>query len=157
MKNSSLLPLLAALWLCLPAQAQSPDDHQAAIQKVCAAETQAWLDNDYQAWASTHAHSENALLLWTNPDGSAGTMLGWADISKTIQEAAANSSKRTAKLTLENFRFTIRGDMAFVQYDQTLTEADGKTTKSREHRVLVAEGGQWKIEAVLAFYEVAKK
>jgi hypothetical protein len=43
--------------------------------------------------------------------------------------------------------------MAFVAYDQTLTAADGKVSKSRENRSLILKDGQWKIVAVLAFYD----
>ena len=59
--------LLLTLLLSLPIFAQSQEE---AIKKVCMAETQAWLDADFNAWVATHAQHENETVAWTNPDGS---------------------------------------------------------------------------------------
>lgn len=145
--------LTIALLFALPAFAQSQED---AIKKVCLAETQAWLDNDLNAWAATHAQHENETIAYTNPDGTWGNMVGWANIYKTIKEGAATAEKNTAKLADDNFKTIVQGSMAFAMYDQSLTDAAGKVSKSRENRVLTLKDGQWKIVAVMAFYQLAE-
>ncbi len=157
MKKSPIPALLLGFLLFASSQLAAQTPTEEALKKVCIAETQAWLDNNLDAWAATHTQGENAVLVWNNPDGSIGNMVGWTAIAATVKEAAAKGTKSTSKLVDENFRFTIQGNMAFVLYDQTLTGADGKTSHSREHRVLLLQGGQWKIEAVMAFYDVSKK
>ncbi len=148
-----LLTLTLALLLALPAFTQNQEE---AIKKVCLAETQAWLDADLNAWVATHAQHENETLAYTNPDGTWGNMVGWANIYKAIKEGAATAEKNTAKLSVDNFKTIIQTNMAFAMYDQTLTDAVGKASKSREHRSLILKDGQWKIVAVMAYYEVAE-
>lgn len=159
MKNI-LLPMLVALWFCQPARAQNSHDtpsDRAAIEKICAAETQAWLDNDFEAWAALHLKSEQDILIYSNEDGSMGQLLGWPTLEATIREAAKTGQKQPDKLLNENFQFTIRCDMAFVAYDQTLTGPDGKTHRSREHRVLIFDPAKgWLIQSVMAYYQPSK-
>lgn len=147
-----LLTLALALFLALPAFAQTPEE---AIKKVCLAETQAWLDNDLNAWAATHAQHENETAAWTNDDGSNQHLVGWANIYPVVKDMAATMQKNPSKLAADNFKTIVQGSMAFAMYDQSLTDAAGKVSKSREHRVLVLKDGQWKIAAVMAFYEMA--
>jgi Domain of unknown function (DUF4440) len=139
-----------ALLLVLPVFSQSKED---AIKKVCIAETQAWLDADLNAWAATHAQHENETAVFTNPDGTFSSLVGWDNIYKAIKAGAATAKKSDDKLSDENFSYIIQTDMAFVTYDQTLTATDGKVLKSRENRSLILKDGQWKIVAVLAFYD----
>jgi hypothetical protein len=139
-----------ALLLALPVFSQSKED---AIKKVCIAETQAWLDADLNAWAAAHAQHENETIVFTNPDGTFFSLVGWDNIYKVIKEGAATAKKDDSKLGNTNFTYIIQTDMAFVAYDQTLTAADGKVSKSRENRSLILKDGQWKIVAVLAFYD----
>ena len=150
MKSTFLLAL--ALLFSLPAFAQTAEE---SIKKVCLAETQAWLDIDFETWVAQHAQHENETLVWTNPDGSFGSLVGWPIIYKTIKEGAANAKKDPAKLSHENYAFIVQGSMAFAAYDQILTAPDGKISKSREHRNLILKDGQWKIVAVMAFYDHA--
>lgn len=139
-----------ALLLALPVFSQSKED---AIKKVCIAETQAWLDADLNAWAAAHDQHENETIVFTNPDGTFFSLVGWDNIYKVIKEGAATATKDGAKLNDENFTYIIQTDMAFVTYDQTLTAKDGKVSKSRENRNLILKDGQWKIVAVLSFYD----
>lgn len=151
--------LLFALFAFSPLFAQNLDTpaERAAIQKVCMAETQAWLDKDMAAYAAAHLQSEQEVLIWNNDDGSYGSFSGWKAIEAAIREDIKTSKRSTDKLMLENVQFTMSGNMAFVVYDQILTASDGKVQKSREHRVLLhdAKGG-WKIQAMMAFWNYKK-
>lgn len=130
-----------------------------AIKKVLRDETQAYLDADTAKWSAQHLQDENETLVWNNADGTFGYTVGWASISVDMATDFSKRGKYTDKLSIDNFKFTVRGNLAFVMYDQMLTASDGKISKSREHRVLVWQNGQWKIQAVMAYLnpEAGKK
>lgn len=152
MKNllKCTLPIVLALLFAFPVFAQTAEE---SIKKTCLAETQAWLDADFDAYAATHAHHENEALVWTNPDGSFGNVAGWEAVSTEIKKYMSGRAKDPAKLSGDSFKFIIQSSMAFVMYDQTLTASDGKISKSREIRTMILTDGQWKIAAVMAFYD----
>ena len=120
---------------------------QEAIKKVLREETQAYMDADLAKWTAQHSHDENETAIWNNGDGTYGGFIGWAALAVWAIDDFSKRGKYTDKLAYDNYKFTIRGNMAFVAYDQAATAADGKVTKSREHRVLVRQDGGWKIQA----------
>ncbi|MBK8568196.1 MAG: hypothetical protein IPN76_34055 [Saprospiraceae bacterium] len=123
------------------------------IKAVCLAESQAFFDLDYDAWAVHHLQSENDHLTWNNPDGSFGDQSGWQAISEDMESWFKIATKNAGKLSQFNHFFVIRGDFAYVNFNQTVTQPDGKTGKSKEHRVLLydAKIHAWKIMVVNAF------
>lgn len=128
-----------------------------AIKKVCAAETQAWLDKDYQAWAAHHLQSPEDNLVACNGDCFFISLEGWMAIDAEIKTRIETGKKQGSKLTHDSFRFTIQGNMAYVSYNQTQTDpTTGNSDHSREHRVLLFEAGRWKIQSVLAFWNHKK-
>ncbi len=154
MKNALLLGCICLLSARMVAQGPAMSPTEKTIEKACIAETQAWLDNDMDAWAATHLQSEQDMAIWTNPDGTVDQFLTWKTIGDTFREWAKTSTKSENKFVDENFQFTIHGDMAFVTYDQTMTQPDGKIAKSHEQRLLISTGGGWKIQTVMAFYQM---
>jgi len=133
---------------------QQPDTtgEQEAIKKVLRDDTQAYMDADIAKWTAQHSHDENETALWNNGDGTYGGFISWADMAVWAIDDFSKRGKYPDKLAYDHYKFTIRGDMAFVAYDQTATAADGKVTKSRENRVLVRQDGQWKILACLIYF-----
>ena len=65
------LSLAFGLLAVAPVFAQKNEE---AIKKVCLAETQAWLDQDVEAWAATHLQSDQDVLTWNNSDGTCGQL-----------------------------------------------------------------------------------
>ncbi len=156
MKNILKFSLpLAALFL-FTFQISAQTEAEEAIKKVCIAETQAWLDNDFEAWAATHSHDANETIAYTNPDGTFGSLVGWENIVSVIKPAAATGKKSESKLSNDNFKFIIRGEMAFAFYDQTIIDPDGKINKMHEYRALLLVNGEWKIAGVMAFWEMTE-
>ena len=125
---------------------------QEAIKKVLREETQAYMDADIAKWTALHSHDENETAIWNNSDGTYGGFVGWAGLEAWATDDFSKRGKYTDKLAYDHYKFTVMGNMAFVAYDQTATTADGKAIKSREHRVLVRQDGQWKIQACLIFF-----
>ncbi|MBL7826600.1 MAG: nuclear transport factor 2 family protein [Saprospiraceae bacterium] len=128
-------------------------DVQEAIKKVLREETQAYMDGDIAKWTSLHSHDPNETVIWNESNFSYGGFDSWAAMAVWAIDDFSKRGKFTDKLSYDNYKFTIRSNMAFVIYDQTSTSVDGKITKTREHRVLVWQDGQWKIQAVMVYFK----
>ena len=150
MKNA-LLFIFGIFLFSTHAFSQTAD--QEAIKKVCLAETRAYLDFDYDAWASYHVQSADEQLAWNNPDGTYGAQTGWTTISEGMKAWFKEGQKEDIKLTTDHFTIVIQGDMAFVACDSAHQNAAGKTTKVRDFKTLLRSNGQWKLLAVQAFID----
>ncbi len=150
MKRSIIL--IVGLMLGYLSFAQNAD--QEAIKSVCYGETRAYLDHDYDAWASFHAQTPEDQLSWNNPDGTFGFISGWSALSKDAKEWYKDGKKIDASVfESTDFTFVIKGDLAYVAYSTARKDAEGKVMKTREHRTLLKMNGQWKILAVQAFID----
>ncbi len=141
------------MFMCSHSFSQTAD--QEAIKKVCLLETKAYLNLDFDNWASYHVQSTDEQLSWNNPDGSYGFQSGWDSISTDMKDWFKSAKKENMKTSNDDFVFVIRGDMAFVAYSSNSQNAAGKIIKSREHRILLNDSGQWKILAVQAYADYA--
>jgi ketosteroid isomerase-like protein len=148
-KMKSFILILGALLFCAQTFSQTAD--QEAIKKVCIAETKAFTDFDFEAYASYHVQSADDQLTVNKPDGSFGSESGWETISKGMKDYFQTAKKGNVKLSSENFTFVIHGDMAFACYNASSQNTEGKTTLAKEFRTLLKINGQWKILAVQAF------
>lgn len=148
MKKSVIL-ILGGLLLWGQTFSQTADKE--AIKNVCLAETQAYVNFDYDAWASYHVQSADEQLAWNNPDGSFGSESGWETISKGMKDYFKTGQKENLKLSSDNFTYVIHGDMAFASFNRSSQNAEGKTTLMREYRTLLKRNGQWKILAIQAY------
>jgi hypothetical protein len=148
MKRSFIL-ILGVLLFCAHSYSQTTDEE--AIKKVCIAETQAYIDFDYDALASYHVQSADDQLAWNSPDGSFGSESGWETISKGLKNYFQTGKKESLKLSSDNYSFVIHDDMAFACYNANSQNTEGKTTLAKEFRTLLKINGQWKILAVQAF------
>ena len=148
MKKSFIL-FLGGLLICVFSFAQEADKE--AIKKVCVAETQAYVDFNYNSWASCHVQSADEQLEWNNPDGTFGSESGWEKISKGMKDYFKTGQKENLKLLSDNFTFVIHNDMAFASFNRSSQNAEGKTTLMQEYRTLLKRNGQWKILAIQAY------
>lgn len=150
MKKTIIIVLLG--WaFCVPSFAQS-HDHE-AVKAVCQGETRAYLDHIYEAWAALHTQLPEDQLIWSNPDGTYGTLIGWEALSKEAKGWFQDGKKSNATFANSEFTIVIKGDMAFAAYTSNGKGDDGKAFKSRESRTLLKVNGQWKILAVQAFVD----
>jgi ketosteroid isomerase-like protein len=149
--KKSFIFLLGVLLFCTHSYSQTADED--VIKKVCMAETQAYVDFDFDALASYYVQSANDQLTWNKTDGSFGTLSGWEAISKDLKDYFQTAKKGNVKLSSDNFTFVIHGDMAFACYNASSQNAEGKTTLAKEFRTLLNIKGQWKILAVEAYID----
>lgn len=143
--------IFGLILFCAHSYSQTADED--AIKKVCIAETQAYVDFDYDALASYHVQSADDQLAYNTPDGTFGSKSGWKAISKGLKNYFQTGKKQNLKLSSENYHFVIHGDMAFVWFDASTQNDAGKTTLMKGYRTLLKINGQWKILAVLAYVD----
>jgi ketosteroid isomerase-like protein len=150
MKNCILLFILTLSISLLSAQ----NKEEEAIKKVCIAESQAYADLDYDAYASYHTQSADEQLVLNNPNGTYSSRVGWDSISTVVKrQIQAGKKENVSKVFGDNFTIVIHGDMAFAAYDGSVQRANSKTLKMRENRTLIFTAGQWKILAVQVFID----
>ena len=146
-------------WLLLGGQhSDVPIDikqEEAAIKTVCIAESQAFSDLNFDAYAAYHVQSADDQLVYNRPNGTYGAKIGWDTISRVVKGWIQSGKKENvSKVSGDNFTIVIHGNMAFAAYDgRTQKVADGKTTRLRENRTLLYSAGQWKILAVQVYID----
>ena len=155
MKKALLFHCVICSYIQLSAQLPLVKSEEEAIKKVCIAESQAFSDLDYDAYASYHVQSADDQLVYNNPNGTYGVKIGWDTISKTVKSWIQSGKKENvSKISGDNFTIVIHGDMVFAAYDGRAQKvANGKTTRMRENRTLLYTAGQWKILAVQVFID----
>jgi len=125
--------------------AQSSEE--ASIKNVLAAETTAYMNRDYDAWASHWDSSKEVSFLVTNVGLRSNS---WEEVSKSMKDdMETNSSPINATLETSDFDFSVNGKQAFVVYVQNM-KSDGQDSKSYEVRNLRKIKGQWKLAAMVS-------
>jgi len=141
------------------AAAQSVDE--AALKAVVDAQAKAWIERKPEASQALWVHDEKASRAVVD-SGSYTFTQGSEKIGANGQkDAKQNPEPLNFTATTKNFVARQDGNLAFVEFDQTLTGPGiVGTGLSHEYRVLVRDGGQWKIASqithVTASYESAE-
>lgn len=150
----SFLALLALLLTGLPAAAQhgSHTADEEAIKKVVRAETKAYFDRDVESWRDVWLHDERTsrTIGQINPS----TQRGWEAIESAIQRTMERSPDPIpVERKEENFVILTDGNMAWVEYDQTMVIPGNPLSPfdRREMRGLKKENGTWRIFKQVSF------
>ncbi len=120
------------------AYAQSADE--AAIKKVCEAETQTWIDGDKKGHAACWHIQPYSMMLVSLPDGTFLTASG--NELKALEEQAMGGGGTFAN---SNYLIRISGNNAWATFDQTGANTKGDKKTSKELRILEKVNGDWKI------------
>lgn len=120
---------------------------EASIKNVLTAETTAYMNREYDAWAAQWDSKNEVSFLVTNAGFRSDS---WEEISKSMKEDMENNSN-PIKATLEtsDFDFSVNGNQAFVIYVQNM-KLDGQDYKSYEVRNLHKVKGKWKLAAMVS-------
>lgn len=146
--------------------ASAPNKEEEAIKKVLIHETEMWLDRNLEAWSTSFVHEP--YLTWTvtngGDPGDVVTMRGWEALETFMRgwfqgnTAKLAKEMRKSKMTRDQWNIQIRGDVAYVSFEQH-SEDDEKHTKSSstETRVCEKTNGVWKVamQATLADFKDA--
>lgn len=130
----------------------NPDEED--IKKFLVDETGYWMDGNFDKWAEGFVHEPYLLWSVTNggEPGDVLTMRGW-DALKTFMgnwfknyNASFAKKMKQSEVTRDNWQIQIRGNVAYVSYNQHSVNADTKQIlDSTETRVLEKISGAWKI------------
>jgi|OpeIllAssembly_1097287.scaffolds.fasta_scaffold44672_2 uncharacterized protein (TIGR02246 family) len=145
------LALVVASGLAARSRAAAPEEREAAIQKVIAAQVEAWNRGD----AKAHAADCREDVLFTNVLGiTYGSRAAFEERHAAIFSTFFAGSRLS--VTVHSLRFP-RPDVALVDLETAVTgykglppgvraAADG-SLKTRMLQVLVEDGGQWRVAA----------
>lgn len=124
------------------------------IKKFIVDETGYWIDGNFEKWAEGFVHEPYLLWSVTNggEPGDVLTMRGWESLKTFMGNWFKNYNASFAKkmkqseVTRDNWQIQIRGNVAYVSYNQHSVNADTKQIlDSTETRVLEKINGAWKI------------
>ncbi|NHE58708.1 nuclear transport factor 2 family protein [Cyclobacterium plantarum] len=136
---------IALIFLVTILYAQSSE--HASIKEALTGETTAYMNRDYDAWASHWDSSREVSFLVTNMEMRANS---WEEISKTMKEdMQTNSNPIQASLETSDFDISVTGNQAFVVYVQNMKTGD-QNYKTYEVRNLRKVRGQWKLAAMIS-------
>lgn len=135
--------LLTTFLVATGALAQNEEE---AIKKAIRNETDAYFRRDYNAWKATWAH-DSKVSRTVVAQNFLIDVTGWEKADPDAQkDFTSNPTPMKVDLDNDNFLFRTSGNMAWVEYDQTLTmSGESKPQHSREYRLMVKENGQWKL------------
>lgn len=136
MKKMILTTLLALCGLFV--YAQSADE--AAIKKVCEAETRTWLDGDKAGHAACWHIQPYSLVMVSLADGTFLSAAGNEIIA--VEEKAIGGG---GTFTNSNYVIRINGNTAWATFDQAGADGKGNKMTAKELRVLEKVNGEWKI------------
>ncbi len=161
MRKITILATLLSLSFLSIAQNAEED----AIKKLMREETEVFFGRKADAWQATRLQQANTSNTYVSSN-SYTNMMGWEKL-KTAVENSFKSKPNPVEIKQDNFIIRMGGDLAWVEYDQTLTapSIDPKAKKggagtgdrsmwsvSREYRTLVKDNGSWKIASQISLY-----
>ena len=124
----------------------------AAIMKLVEAETAAFYNKDYEAYANCWVREPYVRRMgwWTR--GGVTDRRGWEEISHRLKQQMQdnpNPNRTAVEVRRENINLHVGTDMAWLTFDQYAPEAGEPDMDmpglSREMRVLEKHRGEWKI------------
>jgi len=122
-----------------------PEATKEAIKEVVTGETIAYMEKDYEKWASFWDHGQDVLRLDVTNNGFAQTR-GW-DKSGGNLETFFMENPEPITSTFVNSNYFILNDtnLAWVAFDQTWTTQEGEKSKAKATITLVRKENTWKI------------
>lgn len=123
-----------------------------AVMNVIAAESTAYWDKDFAAWAACWAQTATIRRMGWWAHGGINLVEGWDALSARVKEsmnANPTPNPTAAQVRRENVNLRVTEDMAWVTFDQygpdTGEQAMDMPGISRETRILEKHDGSWKI------------
>ena len=129
-----------------PALAFGAPDDEAAVAAVIQAETQAFVDDDLEAWGQCWVHAERAKMVAITSTTGLDVKNGWDEISAEMEHVMHNNlGCDMVRFRNANLQIQIEGSIAWVVYDQWAESRRGATWETFETRILERTDTGWKI------------
>ncbi|WP_424352118.1 hypothetical protein [Lutimonas sp.] len=124
---------------------QSSEDIEETLKAVVVGETFAYMEKDYQKWASFWDHSGDVLRLDVSQAGFSQTR-GWDKSGGNLESFfKENPEPITSTFVNSNYLIFYDVNLAWVAFDQTWTSQSGEETVAKATITLVKKANDWKI------------
>ena len=136
---------VALLFSCQQEKMPPSEDIKENLKAIVVGETYAYMEKDYQKWASYWDHSSDVLRLDVSKAGFSQKR-GW-DKSGGNLESFFKENPEPITSTFVNSSYLIFYDvnLAWVAFDQTWTSQSGEETVAKATITLVKKAKAWKI------------
>lgn len=127
-------------------------------------ETRSFFAGDYNSWANTWVHDDQAMQGWNNSDGTFDAAIGWENIDrqgKTWIEQYYKNGEQVIHLSVKREKPAARfltENTAFLSWKQYNADSLNRTFfLSQETRLMQRAENQWKILTVLSLWDTKHK
>ena len=137
----ALIVLLSSNW------AFAQDNEEERIKAAVLAESTTFFKRDADGWRNMWIQDEHSTRTFASSVGISSAV-GWEKFGPNIVQWINNNPEPSlVEVSNDNYLITRAGDMAWVEYDQTLTnpEDDGYIQLTRQQRALMKIDGEWKV------------
>ncbi len=133
------------LFSCKQKNTISTAAEKEAIKGVITGETEAYMEKNYEKWASFWDHSEDVLRLDVTKNGFKQSR-GWANNGENWGDFfEENPEPITSVFENLNYLILVDASLAWAAFDQIWTTEDGEKTKAKATITLVKKENAWKI------------
>ena len=137
MNNYVLVICVATLFSCQQEKKQPSKEIKETIKAIVVGETFAYMEKDYQKWASYWDHSNDVLRLDVSKAGFAQTR-GWDKSGGNLESFfKENPEPITSTFVNSNYLIFYDVNLAWVAFDQTWTSQSGVITVAKATITLV--------------------
>jgi len=136
---------VALLFSCRQEKTAPSEEIKETLKAIVVGETNAYMEKDYQKWASYWDHSSDVLRLDVAKAGFAQKR-GW-DKSGGKLESFFKENPEPITSTFVNSNYLIFYDvnLAWVAFDQTWTSQSGEKTVAKATITVIKKANTWKI------------
>ena len=145
MRKYIVVIFVALLISCQQEKTPTSEDIKETLKAIVVGETYAYMEKDYQKWASYWDHSGDVLRLDVSEAGFAQTR-GWDKSGGNLESFfKENPEPITSTFVNSNYLIFYDVNLAWVAFDQTWTSQSGEETVAKATITLVKKGNDWKI------------
>ncbi len=145
MRKYIFVIFVALLISCQQEKSQTSEDIKETLKAIVVGETHAYMEKDYQKWASYWDHSNDVLRLDVSNTGFAQTR-GWEKNGGHLESFFKEHPEPiTSTFVNSNYLIFYDVNLAWVAFDQVWTSQSGETTVAKATITLVKKANDWKI------------
>ena len=158
MNKSAFIICLLLLFSCQQEKKSLSENIKDSIKAVIVGETNAYVEKDYQKWASYWDHSSDVLRLDVSKSGFS-QQRGWDKSGGKLESFfKENPDPITSTFVNSNYLIFHDANLAWVAFDQTWTSQTGEETVAKATVTLIKKSNAWKIISYTAIqYEADDK
>jgi len=149
MNKYILVICVALLFSCQQEKTPQPEDVKENLKEFVEGETYAYMEKDYEKWASYWDKSSDVLRLDVSETGF--VQRGWEESSKNL-EVFFKDHPEPITSTFENTNYLIfhDGNLAWVAFDQTWTTEKEEKSHAKATITLLKKADSWKMVSYTA-------